>query len=186
MTSRLAASWVPGTTIDDPDEVEEFGTLFDEANSAGVRDLHRVAIWLESQPQEVTAALLRHELEHSRQFAEHGAVARDVFTDAVGVLSEQAGDLEHAGVLYQHIPMERDANAAASHFVRTIFGDDAVDVHEERERPLLARSKDSADPSTVVARMKDFVQTGGPELARRFAKDALAGADWRRYRLPFP
>lgn len=183
LTGKLAASWVPGTTIDDPEEVEEFGYLVEDANSV-VRDLHRVAIWPEGQPEEVTAGLLRHELEHSRQFAKHGAVARDVFIDAIDALRQQAGDVEHAGVLYQHIPMERDANAAASRFARNIFGDDAVDALGDDERALLARRTDSADPDTVVARMADFVNSGGPDLARRFAMDALAGSDWRQYRLP--
>lgn len=185
-TRNEATSWVPGTTIDEHDEVEDFGQSIDVANSTEVRGLHRVAIWPAGRPHEVNAALLRHELEHSRQFELHGSTVRDLFLAALDMLVEYTRDIHGAGVLYQHIPMERDADAAASGFVRTVFGDAAVDVHEEGHWPLLARNADSPDPVSIRFRMQQFVETDGPALAKRFAAGVSAGAAPKEFRRPCP
>lgn len=181
-----AKSWVPGTNVDADDEVAELGVQIDLANDSEVRGLHRVAIWPDERPREVTAALLRHELEHAHQFDSHGSAARDLFSDAIDALVAQAGGIDGAGVLYQHIPMERDANAAASAFVRATYGDVAVDAHQDADWPLLARDVHTPDAKSVLSRMKKFVANDGPILAKRFAQEVTAGADPRLFRRPSP
>lgn len=185
VTGNEASSWVPGTTIDAQDEVEDFGDLIHAANSGEVRGLHRVAIWPDERPREVSAALLRHELEHSRQYDRHGTTARDLFFDAINVLVKHAGEVDGAGVLYQHIPMERDADAAASGLVRRAFSDATADIHADDYWPLLARNGHSPDPVTIRSRMQQFVEADGPELAERFALGIRAGANPKQFRRPF-
>lgn len=181
-----ATSWVPDTTIDAPEELEDLGELIQVANAREVQGLHRVAIWPATQPLEVRAALLRHELEHSRQFDRHGTRVRDLFVDSVGVLARFAGGMDGAGVLYQHIPMERDADAAASRFVRNLYGDAAVDSHELGHWSLLARDGHSPNPETIGVRMERFIEVDGPELAKRFALGIRQGLDWTQFRRPSP
>lgn len=157
-----ASSWVPGTAIDAPEEVAGFGKLIHVANAPDVLGLHRIAIWPSTGPQEVSAALLRHELEHSRQFDRHGTAVRDLFLEALELLADIAQGVDGAGVLYQHIPMERDADAAASRFVRTLYGDEAVDAKEKGHWSLLARDGHAPDTETIRSRMEGFVEAMGP------------------------
>jgi hypothetical protein len=185
-TGNQASSWVPGTKINGHDELQDFGKHIHLANSPEIRVLHRVAIWPEERPHEVCAALLRHELEHSRQYEMHGRIVRDLFWKALDMLRKHAAGVYGAGVLYQHIPMELDADAAASGFTRTVYGHAAVDVHEEGHWPLLARTAHTPDPYSIHSRMQQFVECDGPELASQFAAAIGAGADPKQFRRPSP
>ena len=81
--------------------------------------LDRVLIHLDGLPDEVVAALLRHELQHSIQMRAHdhlhdlADLAAQVVTFASGIESSRQ---------YNLIPTEQDANAAAYAFACKRFG----------------------------------------------------------------
>jgi hypothetical protein len=137
--------------------------LFRIANDRTIRDRGRIVVWLDDNPRVVLAALLRHELEHCCQFQQHGNGMANRFDDALQSIAP-AHVARGSGVLYQHTPMERDANAAASRFVRTCFGHDGVEPLVECELPLLVAA---ARPmlTTIPDRMRKFVGGVGPALA---------------------
>lgn len=85
------------------------------ANAPENRDLHRMVLW-HHHDAATLAALMRHELEHARQW---DALGRAIFDlqDLVldGVLGFKAGGLEGcAGALVNATPLEHDCNAAAA------------------------------------------------------------------------
>lgn len=185
-TGNEATSWVPGTTIDDQQEVEDFGEGIDVANSTEVRRLHRVAIWPAGRPHEVNAALLRHELEHSRQFELHGSTVRDLFFAALDNARRAHRWCSRRGRPLPTHPNGKGRRCRSIALVRTVFGDAAVDVHEEGHWPLLARNADSPDPVSIRFRMQQFVESDGPALAKRFAAGVSAGTDPKEFRRPCP
>ncbi|MEQ1699247.1 MAG: hypothetical protein ABMA25_04010 [Ilumatobacteraceae bacterium] len=77
------------------------------------------------------AALLRHELEHVRQLAHHPHLV-DTYVQAVDLIDSNNS---HAGRYYE-IPMEADANSAASAFIRRSFPSCAI---EDALRPTAFR-----------------------------------------------
>ena len=108
-----AKTWVRGVLIDDPNDCESLGIHLEEANSDWARAVCRVAIWTD-RSHEGVAGLMRHELEHSRQFDVHGEALQRLHARAVDVLIEHAGGSPGSNSLYNAIPMEADANAAAA------------------------------------------------------------------------
>ena len=155
--------------------------LFRIANDREIRDLGRIVVWLDDHPSVVLAGLLRHELEHCCQFHTHGNGLDDRFDDALQSI-DPARVAPNSNVLYQHIPMERDANAAASRFVRARFGHDVVEPLVEREYPLLVPA---ARPvlATIPERMDEFVEGVGAALAESFVAHVDAGGDPLDFRI---
>jgi hypothetical protein len=107
-------------------------TLAAELNRPENRDHHRVAVLGEASDDErgraVFAALLRHELEHARQWEAWRAVPVELsclFDDVIDVLVGE--HIEAGRQLYRAQPNERDANAAASRFVRRRYHHDVID-----------------------------------------------------------
>lgn len=180
-TGDHARAFQIGEPISDDVESDVGPELFRMANDRTIRDLGRIVVWPDDHPRVVLAALLRHELEHSCQFQTHGNGMGDRFDDALRSIAP-AGVARGSGVLYQHIPMERDANAAASRFVRTRFGRDAVEPLVEREYPLLVAA---ARPvlTTIPKRMNEFVESVGPALAARYVAHVDAGGEPLHFRI---
>ena len=123
----------------------------------------------------VIAALIRHELEHARQFA---AVTTgdpldlvDLYNTTIDVVLAPARGLPGDGLLYGWVPMEWDANAAASRFVRTCYGNERVDellLQDADHAGLLRVAPDQLpDLVTVEDRMSLFIRRGGPQLVTR-------------------
>jgi hypothetical protein len=111
---------------DEPASADEL-SVFDEAGakSLGQHQAHyRVVCWL-GLPDPIILAVLRHELEHARQWKwgggkkafELAAAERDLMDD-VGYRCLPAN-----GQIYNLVPIELDANGAASQFVRSQEGD---------------------------------------------------------------
>src|SRR4051794_7719654 len=67
-----AKAWMRGVTINDPDDTEALGSRLEEANSEPIRQLRRVAAWMDSRSLEGLGAILRHEFEHSIQLDAFG------------------------------------------------------------------------------------------------------------------
>jgi hypothetical protein len=81
-------------------------------DSAQYGNAHRVTIFAGARAQEVEA-LLRHELEHARQRDAYGDMF-SIYEMILETLFNQFGGEAGVGVLYNLVPMEQDANAAAA------------------------------------------------------------------------
>jgi hypothetical protein len=111
----------PGSLAVPDDEFPFTRGQLDDANRQEHRDLHRVAI--RDVPDEATTlGLLRHELEHARQYRFDPAVY-EFMEIAVILVGRAFGDAEPetlrgSGVLYNALAHETDANRAAAACVR--------------------------------------------------------------------
>jgi hypothetical protein len=102
---------------------------FAEANTADNRGLHRIAIPAEPDARALFAALVRHELEHARQWdAKPGIFDLQDFIENE-ILPEIAGGLDGCGGwLINTIPSEMDCNAAASVYIAERFSADEIQM----------------------------------------------------------
>jgi hypothetical protein len=102
------------------------------------------------------APVLRHELEHARQWQRGG---RNPTFELVGLIERilnrggYAG-LPASGQIYTLSPHERDANGAASRFIRRLIGDDEADLcaGERGLDPGLFRRRPEPEPLETMAR----------------------------------
>lgn len=127
-----------------------------ELNNAanGSVDAYRVLLWTE-RSIEGSAALIRHELEHARQIDTRPEV-RDLHELAVDVIRLAPA----SGQLYQRIPTEADANAAAGTWVRSYFGAGLIDRLVEDGDPdaaALRPSEPPRSPADLPERMVAFL-----------------------------
>lgn len=165
-----AKTWLRGSTIDDPDDCAALGVRLPVANEDMYRTKCRVAIWTDRSPEGISA-LLRHELEHCLQLDAHGHRLQLLHDRAVAVLSHHAGGLPGSGLLYNVIPMEADANAAAGVFVRSRFGDDRIDALIRGDDKDAAALRPKAPPPPIESleeRMTRFIKVDGPQVAQDF------------------
>jgi hypothetical protein len=122
------AAWFrPDYTIPaEPNELLQ-GRQRDEANAVQGPELHRVAVlddFDRSREIEVAilAGLLRHEVEHARQWIVAGEALYYLDENETQQLVEwKAGPYPANRPLYRCKPREQDANAAASMFLRSRF-----------------------------------------------------------------
>jgi len=151
-------------------EPEEIHQLLTEMNNDDCIDAHRVVVF-KDRTIEGIAALIRHELEHGRQYNAFGQKLVELGGLAEHVICERVAGLVGGGFLYQTIPLEMDANAAAAAFVRQRFGPERIDAL------LAAGDKDGAAFRSLVGpppletlpeRMIRFVATM-PDLCQRVA-----------------
>lgn len=117
----------------DPDPPHAFSVgQYAEAISPACRDRHRIVVHADYElpaglselaTEAYFAAVIRHELEHARQGeAPGGKAALEVDQGLVDeVLAHKAGGISGGAVFYNYKPMEMDANAAASTYVREHF-----------------------------------------------------------------
>jgi hypothetical protein len=113
--------------IDADGEPEEIQPLLDDLNDEQSIDAYRVVVFTERTIEGI-AALVRHELEHARQRDAHRQRLMELHAMAEEVIRERVGGLAGGGFLYQVIPVEMDANAAAAQFVRGRFGSERIDA----------------------------------------------------------
>jgi hypothetical protein len=143
-----------------------------EANGEPGRSKRRVAIWTDHS-EEGIAATLRHELEHTIQHEGQGRVLQRLHDEAFDVLCRIAGGLPGSNLLYNMIPMEQDANAAAAVFVRSLFGDARIDALVASGDKHSAMFQSREGPQRVASmreRMENFVHTDGPRIATEFVR----------------
>lgn len=136
--------------------------MIDEIVAARGRGEPFVAIWRAEHPIQVCVALLRHELEHACQVDAHGEGLLDLYDLTMQVLNESTEP--KAGQFYHAVPMERDANEAASCYARGVFGDEVIDalvVGEPESAPMLRRYPEEAAVDSLPDRMIDFLATHG-------------------------
>jgi hypothetical protein len=131
-----------------------------EANSEENRDLHRIAIPAEPQDRATLAALVRHELEHARQwdamlgiFDLHDFIEHDLLPEVAGGLGAEC----KPGALINTIPTEMDCNAAASVYISQRFSPAEAQAIRDSDRRALACSLLPPPPAeTLPARMVAF------------------------------
>jgi hypothetical protein len=180
--SAVGAMWFPPRQkIDDPRVPAD---LTEQMNATDHRDAHRIAVPAHPSDRVAFAGLVRHELEHARQFDEAGLAIFDI-QDYLenSVLPEVAGGLDGcAGGLINSIPTEMDANAAASIYLTSRFdADDLTRLRNSERRYLACSLLPPAAPSTLLVRMAAFavVHRGGVEAhaARTpFTAEAILGS----------
>jgi hypothetical protein len=171
-----AKLWHRGAVIADPDAVGTLGQQVDEANQAGNINRWRVGVRT-GRPFESIGGLLRHELEHSRQFDSLGSDLQCLHDRAVEVLNTFARGLPGGASLYNRIPMEADANAASAVFVRARFGEPHIEAlvkggHEDAA--LFRATTPPQQIDTLRDRMVEFIRVDGARLAKEFAESYRA------------
>lgn len=165
-----ARHWLGRQVIDSTLEPDELQPLVQEMNVEECLDARRVVIW-GARTDEGLAALMRHELEHAHQFEAFGGPLLGLYLLAEGVLSEHAGGLPGSALLYQMIPVEFDANAAAAVFVRSRFGDERITELLETGDKDSAAFRALVPPPPIESlpdRMVQFLAIM-PDLCRRLA-----------------
>jgi hypothetical protein len=155
--------WAPHESVREPPILlelsEEDAAAADEIPLLG---LHRVATapieGLEPRVAEgALAAKLRHELEHARQLEASGREPFGLMQLALEVHRRKTGGTIY-GAFRNQMPIEDDANAAASLFVRKVRPDsvDALRSHEAYG-PLVRAVLGPSNPKTLVARLVGFL-----------------------------
>ena len=125
-----------------------------------VRPYDRVEIWT-TRSEQGLAGLLRHELEHVRQlryYRKRGGKDSELWE-----LYHDAFELVSDGTEYQRIPMEADANAAASRFVRRLYGDESIDKllkENDDDRAVFGPTRRPKPRRTLLKRMQGVVVNG--------------------------
>jgi hypothetical protein len=138
------------------------------AVSPAFADRHRIVVHAdyelpgglsEAGTEAYFAAVIRHELEHARQGeVPEGKAALEIDQRLVDeVLAHKAGGISGGAVFYNYKPMEMDANAAASIYIRERFPDT---VEELLRSPIanMARSNTRPEPpSSLLVRTVCFL-----------------------------
>jgi hypothetical protein len=159
-TEHVGAVWYPpGLEIEVDDRHLRDAALRAAANDRRVIGLHRIAVPALPTSRIMFAALLRHELEHARQWDALGVGLFDLqdFLEA-DVLPEVAGGLDGcAGTLINSVPTEIDCNAAASIYISSRFPEEQLAELRDGPRRFLACSLIAPAPrETLVRRMIAF------------------------------
>lgn len=135
-----------------PDEfVLPGGELVDEeldrANADGCKEHHRVILWRDFPLTEIGVAIvagwMRHELEHARQWNALGATIFELDGFLTSVVLEKVGSAGGSGgaaAYYNFKPVEQDANAAASMYLRRRYADRVENVLADQTGSALVRS----------------------------------------------
>jgi hypothetical protein len=116
------------------------------------RDSYRITCWL-GLPDPVVRAVLRHELEHAKQWRWGGgklmfqlALAERDVMDEVSYARLPAN-----GQVYNLVPIELDANGAASRYARQVEGPDRADEYAASIDPGLFRLRPPPEPYETLA-----------------------------------
>lgn len=164
----------------------ELEPLLQEMNDEECIDAYRIVVFTERTIEGIAAAV-RHELEHSLQREAHGQRLLELHGVAEAVICERVGGLPGGGFLYQVIPDEMDANAAAAVFVRAYFGAERIDDLLRAGDSDSAALRSLLGPAlleTLPERMVRFLATV-PDLCAKwaerqgFAFPTLLDVHWR-------
>ena len=157
---RLGAAWFRPYTDIEPDDP---GFPGDDAQRAAAdgdesRTLHRITVPAEPENRVLFAALLRHELEHARQWDAQVEIFELQDFLEYDVLKEIAGALDGCGGgLINTIPSEMDCNAAASVYIARRFSNAEIQPIRNGPNRYLACSLLPPLPrDTLPARMTAF------------------------------
>jgi hypothetical protein len=151
---RWAMHLRPGTKAFSEDAFPLDRDQLRAANDLDARRGHRVI--LRGPPDtRATVALLRHELEHARQYdvAPQTHQFAQIVVDALSLAFDELGlrDRPGSGTIYNLIPQELDANRAARALATALYG---IPTAEELAGPhsALYRQDCAPEPETLVRR----------------------------------
>jgi hypothetical protein len=183
--------WAPRESVHEPPvNLELSAKDAAAADATPLVEKHRVATapieGLEPRVAEAAlAAKLRHELEHARQWEACGREPFFLMQLAREVHRRKTGGIVYGAFLNQ-MPIEDDANAAASLFVRKRWPDCVDELRRHEAYGTLARAVlGPATPETLVVRMVGFLfhyrdiirdLAGGTPVAMYIRYDAPNGA----------
>lgn len=159
-TRNIGAAWFRPHADIEPDDPHFPGddAQREDANSDECRKLHRIAVPAEPDDRVLFAALVRHELEHARQWDAHPIIfdLQDFIEN--DVLTEIAGGLDGCGGgLINTVPSEMDCNAAASVYIASRFS--SAEIQRIRNGPnrfLACSLIGPLPPETLPTRMIAF------------------------------
>jgi hypothetical protein len=128
------------------------------ANAPENINAHRIVVWKDATAP-LVGATLRHELEHARQFDALGVGVFALYdVIKLRVLPHQAGGLDGcAGTYINAIPAERDANAAASMYLRKHHAGPAQAIRSGERRNLACSILPPEPHATLPRRMIAFL-----------------------------
>lgn len=137
-------------------------------------DLTKPRLTLRVDPEPpVVAGKLRHELEHVRQW-QHVPDGRRLFVMYDAVLNFTGDfvgeDRRASAVLYNIIPFESDANAAAQAFTERVFGSGVGDPYRDGEYAVLFRAPDHPADVTNVATAQRCARGARPGSHRELSE----------------
>ena len=143
-----------------------------EANAHGNISRYRVAVLEDIDPEDpievaFLAAVIRHELEHCRQW-EAGSQASKLYGLVDQVIDHVCGaDAERRGELNNVQPIEADANAASSAYLRRRYRDAIPALAEGDHHFLVDRADPRANPrSSLSARSSSCIGSRMPATIR--------------------
>lgn len=166
----LALMWRRDSPVEMEAESLDIGLPFSALNDEAIRSKARVVLW--RTPSVIAVAgCLRHELEHYMQLDNSEPELYELYRTSHTVMHALS-----RGRLYNDIPMEADANAAASRFVRDTFLLKDVEARakapdHERYRALLRPHPPVPPITSLPERMEVFID----DTIRKL--DAL-GIEW--------
>jgi hypothetical protein len=99
----------------------------DRQSANAARGAFRIVVDTREKDPILLWALVRHELEHCRQYQRYGTSLSQLGHAIDETLERLHGRVPGVYTLYNVMPSESDANAAASGFARRTFGSDACD-----------------------------------------------------------
>lgn len=153
----------------DPDPPYAFSAeQLAEAISPTFADLHRIVIHAdyelpgglsEAGTEAYFAAVIRHELEHARQGeVPEGKAALEIDQGLVDeVLAHKVGGIRGGAAFYNYKPMEMDANAAASIYVRERFPDTVEELLRSPIANMVRSNTRPEPPSSLLVRTVCFL-----------------------------
>jgi hypothetical protein len=148
-----SAIWIePGSEIFRTPEFPLTSSQLTDANHAARRDLHRIIAFSETSPI-VLAARMRHELEHARQWDQDGSRLTRLEEAIQATHGNTYGGLAWSGLIYNTVPSEADANAAAAQFAAAHFPTGELESLIGEGDGVLFRSPASTDSETLGLRM---------------------------------
>jgi hypothetical protein len=152
---RSAFHLEPGTWAEHEPALPFDHAQLRDANLEKHRDLHRVAI-RDVEPERVLLGLLRHELEHARQYDQSPGLYRFMCAaeDAVSraFYRVRPPALEGSAAVYNALPHERDANYASSALTLEVFGPPTAEDLEGPDAQLYRETR-RCDPGTLAIRL---------------------------------
>lgn len=166
-------------TIISTPEVPQLDALLEQLNAEACIHAIKVLLWNGERGVEELAAVVRHELEHARQFDAHADRLIQLHGVVQCVLAERVGSLPGGALLYTTMPMELDANAASARFVTRLYGEDRVLelLHDPGVDGAALRSHvEPAQLETLPERMLMFLAIHS-DLCDRFAASEQTSFD---------
>jgi hypothetical protein len=138
----------------------------DRQSANDARDAFRIAVDREGREPILVWALVRHELEHCRQYKRYGTAISALGHAIDETLERLHPKLPGLYMLYNVMPSEQDANSSASAFSRRVFGTDPCDRLLDSDWAVLVQEWPPADLETVGLRQACFAAVHADALAR--------------------